>query len=420
MSCEVAKSPLYEPGANAFDSTNGQKTDDNNNVQADETINLSPISEFNTNFNDLPCIDPQNLSNAGSPSYNPNTTLTPDFTTDTYPQEFASTPGSPYFHSIEHALGGAAPSPPPSFIPPHLSNHHQHLHRRSVSEPPDSSLMHYNPHHPHQHPHPQNHGFPQQASPVIFHRDGHNLGTPRSAVPAQKKTKQTRSQPYRSHQQERPQRHPTQSRYHLRRAYTQHSERVPPTSAPVYGGMNMNVGTGMGVGVHTAPLQQGKLHHPQPTTPIDRNIHFVSSRVCTPVPEPSPAAVMGVGIGVIDPFLATTPALPAASLPAPAQSHTAASAGLPPHGNATSECPRAGAQANGICEPGTATVARSGKSVVIYLGVEELRGLIGEAVREGLKGWRLEGLREKGEMEGEEERNEGLVGLGNKCEGGEA
>lgn len=413
MSYEVAESPC-EPGANAFDSTNGQKTDDNNNVQADETINLSPISEFNANFNDLPCIDPQNLSNAGSPSYNPTATLTPDFTIDTYPQEFASTPGSPYFHSIEHALGGAAPSPPPSFIPPHLSNQHQHLHRRSVSEPPDSSLVHYNLHHPHHHPHPHNHGLPQQTSPIIFHRDGHPLGTPRSAAPAQKKTKQTRSQPYQSHQQ-RPQRHPTQSRYHLRRAHTQHSERVPPTSAPVYGGMNLNMNVGTGVDMPPAAFPHKQLHHPQPATPLDRDIHFVSSRVCTPVPEaaPAPAAVTGVGIGVIDPFLVTPPALPAAS--------SSASAGLPPHNTASTAFSQAGGQASGVCESGVAgtAAAGSGKSVVIHLAVEELRGLIGEVVGEVLRKWRPEGLREKGEKEGEKESIEG-VGLGNKCEGGEA
>lgn len=56
---------------------------------------------------------------------------------------------------------------------------------------------------------------------------------------------------------------------------------------------------------------------------------------------------------------------------------------------------------------------------MIHLAVEELRGLIGEVVGEVLRKWRPEGLREKGEKEGEKESIEG-VGLGNKCEGGEA
>lgn len=308
MSCEVARSPFSEPAPSPFNTNTTINTNQN------DKVDLSPMSEFNSDFNSLHYVDPQNLSNAGSPSYNPNTTLTPDFTPDAYPQDFGSTPGSPYFQSIEQSFG--AP-----FIPTQLPT--QHLHRRSVSEPPDGSVMHH---------------FPQLDSPVIFHRDGHNLGMPRSNAPQVKKLKASHVQPYQRSQRQQP---PPQSRYQLRRAYTQ-SSRLPPTSAPV--GMNAN----------TPPPLQRMIQHRQRQGPFDHELQFVSSRVCTPAPE------------AVDPFLAASSAPVAPQATSSGHSHVRG-AGLPQDG-----------------VQGHNELAH--KSVVIEMGVEELRALVTEAVQKAVEG----------------------------------
>lgn len=247
MSCEVASSPFADPGfASPFDVDNahGDKTD------------IAALRDFNYNFaaGDHGCVDPQNLSNAGSLSGHFDPVMTPDYTPNNYPTDFAAIPASPYFHSVEQPFNVPA-------FPPHLQN--QHLHRRSVSEPPDGALMHQR--------------VPHSDAPAVLHRDGHHLGSPRADGPPLKRVKQSRVQRYQGHPCQPP---PIQSRCQLKRNHIQPTH-LPPTSVP------------RGLPVDQPPQLQ-QMHH-VPFEQMPRGPHYVSSRVCTPTPE------------VIDPFLGASP-----------------------------------------------------------------------------------------------------------------
>jgi hypothetical protein len=306
MSCEVANSPFAEPGfASPFhvDNAPGDKVD------------YTALGDFNYTFGpaDQSCVNPQNLSNAGSPSATFDPTLTPDFTPDNYPPDFNGIPATPYFQSVEQPFGASS-------FPPHLQN--QHLHRRSVSEPPDGALLHH--HQQHQSPHPN--------TPMTFHRDGQLLHITRGATrPPTKRAKQTRTQPYQRSPRQPP---PIQSRYQLRRTQAQPTH-LPPTSVP------------HGLPVNHPLAQQQMVPHHVPFEQLPHEPQYVSSRVCTPAPE------------AIDPFLG-------ASTQAPAVAHM-------------------GDHARGAFE-GHQNNSSVAESVVIRMGVEELRSLITEVVQKAVGG----------------------------------
>jgi hypothetical protein len=248
MSCEVANSPFPDPGfASPFDI---------DGAHGDSKVDFTSLKEFNYTFGtaDNSFVDPQNLSNAGSPSCHFDPSLAPDFAPNIYPTDLNAVPASPYFQSLEQPFNN-------HIAPPHLQN--QHLHRRSVSEPPDGALLHH--HAPHLH------------GPVTLHRDGQPLGVSRVNAPLIKRAKQSRAQPYKRSPRQ-PQQH--QSRYQLRRTHTQ-STHLPPTSVPY--GMLVDR-SAQPQQMHNMPFQQMP-HEPQ----------YVSSRVCTPAPE------------AIDPFLDASP-----------------------------------------------------------------------------------------------------------------
>lgn len=261
MSCDVAASPFNDSLSDPFVfQPNG-----NNDIELD----LSSIADFNAGFDGLDqgSVDPHhNTSNAGSPSFELGHPLSPE-PANYYPNDFGSTPSSPFIQSIEQP-------PVAPLIPSPLR--HQYLHRRSVSEPPDGAILHH---------HPDIQGA------VTFHRDGHKLGDPPAKscayTPPIKKVKQSRHQPY--HRAPNPP--PTvNNRYRLRRANTNPMQQRPPTSAPP------------GMIMRPPPPPS---HFPQPPhvpyAPMMREEpqpqHFVSSRVCTPAPESA----------AIDPMLMTTP-----------------------------------------------------------------------------------------------------------------
>jgi hypothetical protein len=253
MSCEVANSPFPDPGfARPFD------VDDTHNR---DKVDFAALKDFNYNFGgiDHGCVDPQNLSNAASPaSHFGGPALTPDFNPDLYPSNLNVMPASPYFQSVEQPFAR-------KIAPSHLQP--QHLHRRSVSEPPDGGLMH--------------HRLPNQDNPMTFTRDGHPLGASRINAPLIKRVKQTRSQPYKRNPRQPPP--SSQSRYQLRRSHTQ-TTHLPPTSVPY------------GMPPDQPPQQPQQMHHHMPFEPMPREPQYVSSRVCTPAPE------------AIDPFLEDSPA----------------------------------------------------------------------------------------------------------------
>jgi len=326
MSCEVANSPFADPGfASPFnvDHAQGDKAD------------FAALENFYYSFGppDQTCADPQNLSNVGSPSAHFDPTLTPDFTPDNYPADINGAPAAPYFQSVEQPFGAPAFSL-------HLQN--QHLHRRSVSEPPDGALLHH--HQQHQPPHPN--------APVTFHRDGQLLHITRGVTrPPSKRSKQSRAQPYQRSPRQPP---PIQSRYHLRRAPTQPTH-LPPTSVP----------HGLPVG---HPLQQQQMvpHH-VPFEQLPHQPQFISSRVCTPAPE------------AIDPFLGVSTQTPAV-------------ANMGDHGRGAFE----GQQNN----------MPIAESVVIRMGVQELRDLISEAVQKAVGGLQGENLFADGGLTAQEQVDE--------------
>jgi hypothetical protein len=382
MSCEVANSPFSDPGfPNPFDTNNSNDHDGDN-------VDLSALAAFDpNNFSgaiDQNCVDPNALSNhagSGSPSNPFDPTLTPDFTTDIYPPDFHAIQPSPYFQSIEqpqqHQQQLQQLQQPPfgaPFIPSALRNQHHANHRRSVSEPPGSALMHHNQSH-----------FPPSNAPVIFHRDGHKLGVPRAMVaPMVKKGKQNRAAPYQQRtprQAQTPQQQPQPQppRYQLRRAYTQQQQHSPiqrpPTSAPQnlspvplnHSPQQQRMHQPQAMHPHQLQHQQiqqhpQQQHHMPPFDPMQQPHHqepqYVSSRVCTPAPE------------AVDPFLCGLPPTPTATMSAPA------------FGN--------GHMGGGIATtPQQQQQQRSPENlVVVKMGVDELRALITDVVQKAVEGLR--------------------------------
>ncbi|EME47274.1 hypothetical protein DOTSEDRAFT_41711 [Dothistroma septosporum NZE10] len=153
-----------------------------------------------------------------------------------YPADFGQAPSSPYFQSVEQ-------NPAPIYHPSPLRNN---AFRRSVSEPPGGSEV-------------------QPPPPMMFHREHHYLGKPMPGQGVQLKSlpkaKQQRSHPYQRARRinaPEPPYHPEH-----RRAHTQPS-RGGPTSSPIM--MQM-------------PPQY------MPRVPTMQEPQYVSSRVCTPIPE---------------------------------------------------------------------------------------------------------------------------------------
>jgi hypothetical protein len=377
MSCEVANSPFSDPG---FPNPFGTNTNDHDG----DNVDLSALAAFDPNsFSgaiDQNCVDPNALSNhagSGSPSNPFDPTLTPDFTTDIYPPDFHALQPSPYFQSIEQQQHGHQHQQPfgAPFIPSALRNQHHATHRRSVSEPPGSALMHHN----------QNH-FPPSNGPVIFHRDGHKLGVPRAmGAPMIKKGKQNRAAPYQQRtprQNQTPQQQqPQPPRYQLRRAYTQQQQQQhspiqrPPTSAPQNLSpvplnpsprqQQMHQSQAMHPHHHQQmqQLQQHPQHHHMPPfdpqmqqpQPHHQEPQYVSSRVCTPAPE------------AVDPFLCGLPPTSTVTSAAPAFNHLGATNGMAPQRQASSP---------------------PENLVVVKMGVEELRALITDVVQKAVGGLR--------------------------------
>jgi hypothetical protein len=395
MSCEVANSPFSDPGfPNPFD---------NNTDHDGDNVDLSALTAFDPNsFSagiDQSCVDPNTLSNhagSGSPANPFDPTLTPDFTTDIYPPDFHAIQPSPYFQSIEHQQQQQHQHQQPfgaPFIPSALRNqHHAGNHRRSVSEPPGSALMHHGG---------QGGHFPPSNAPVIFHRDGHKLGVPRAmVVPMVKKGKQNRAAPYQQrtarqsqtqqqqqqqqqqqHQQPQPQ--PQPPRYQLRLGYTQQQQHSPvqrpPTSAPHNlspGPLNHSPQQRMHQpqAMHPHQLQQQQQqqqqqhqqqqHMPPPFDQMQPHQHpqqqqqepqYVSSRVCTPAPE------------AVDPFLGGLPPTPTTTS-APAFNHLGGGGG----GNVTTQQQQSSPE----------------NLVVVKMGVDELRALITDVVQKAVEGLR--------------------------------
>lgn len=311
MSCDVATSP--------YNGNLGDPFDSKPNASNDIDLDLTSIADFNASFDGLDqgSVDlHHNTSNAGSPSFDLSQPMSPE-PANYYPNDFGSTPSSPYFQSIE-------PPPAAPLFPSPLRN--QFLHRRSVSEPPDGAIFHHRP---------------EPQGMVTFHRDGHKLGDPPAKssayTPPIKKVKQSRQQPY-PRATNPPQM--ASNRYHLRRAnINPMQQQRPPTSAPP--GMMMR------------PPPPPPPHYPQApqmpfAPPMIQEEHFVSSRVCTPAPEPA----------AVDPMLMTPSSAPI----------------VPQKGSPT---PRMG---------GTRSNPPATKAVVIKLGVDELRAMITEVVQKAVEG----------------------------------
>ncbi|KAK4630885.1 hypothetical protein CLAFUW4_02516 [Fulvia fulva] len=270
MSCEVANaSPFGDPNEwGKVESPGG---------------GLDAIVNFNASFlrQDGNTVDPQLFSNSPAPNeYHHSTYNVPSNGLDQtlsaepspfgdYPADFNQAPSSPYFPSIEH---------PPQQIY-HPSPLRNNAFRRSVSEPPGGPDL-------------QQPGPP----PMMFHREHHYLGKPmpRQAVQLKSlpKAKQQRPHPYQRAHTRRvnvPEPGPPFRPEH-RRAHTS-GGRTGPTSSPMMMMMQM-------------PHQQQYMPHaPMMQEPQQQ---FVSSRVCTPVPE----------MPQID------PALSGSSTPMPAYMHS--------------------------------------------------------------------------------------------------
>lgn len=195
---------------------------------------LSAIAEFNAAFDGGSMgIDPRmTLSNPPSPnivSLNDYTTLTSNGIDQTISPE-------PDLHSLEFCTQSGPTSPAPYFnsiesipsYPSPLRHHYANIHRRSISQPPESL------HQP----------------PVVFHRSGHYLGHPTKSQPYSQALKSTPRGKQSRHQPYPPTTRGGQSRYQLRRAQTQLTK--APTSAP------------MGSPMPLEPLLEGVRGHESP------------------------------------------------------------------------------------------------------------------------------------------------------------
>lgn len=277
MSCEVA-APAGSPFAESIFEEEWKK------CTGDDAGVLDTIAQFNAGFrNDFVAgsnasggVDPQLLSNASSPAATPNNTIKNDETdidelfnfdqvqSSAYPEvnnpvstATAATP--PYYHqSIE--TGTSHNNNPHPYHPSPL--YHQYGHRRSVSEPPGG------------------HPTPQEQN-ITFHRQGHLLGTP--SMKSTTRAKGHRRHPYL------PLNAPASAKQQMRRTQTQQSAQLvrAPTSTPHQ---------------MMAPTQS---YHPrnEMIPPQRLTGPFVSSRVCTPSPEPP----VRMDPTSIDPALARPP-----------------------------------------------------------------------------------------------------------------
>lgn len=256
-----------------------------------ETTDLDAIAGFNAAFGgneDSNTVNPQMLSNASSPAgcfqnpFNANgvdETLSPQPTNlDAYPANFVNTQASatPYYHpSLE--LQSAVPFQPSAL--------RFQTRQRSISEPPDGFAQHRQ--------------MPDGPG-ITFHRGGHFLGDQHQQGPKPLKSlpkgkvlrEQMRSQPYKC-KPNRPDHHQPQQRYHMRRAQTQPMR--PTMSVPAMPAPHPMAHMGMhGHGQQVFP----------PPPPMMEGQKYVTSRVCTPVPDaPPPTAVQSPQI---DPLLMTT------------------------------------------------------------------------------------------------------------------
>ncbi|KAK6393488.1 hypothetical protein LTR65_002360 [Meristemomyces frigidus] len=267
MACDVASSPYSE---GILDDSWGSKNP--------ETTDLDAIVDFNAAFgggnDENNTINPQMLSNPSSPASSYNNafnsngvdhTLSPEPTSlGAYPTDFANSQSSatPYYHpSLEL-------NPALHFQPPGLR---YQTRQRSISEPPDGFAQHRQ--------------MPNGPD-VTFHRGGHFLGYQQQQGPKPLKSlpkgklghQQMRSQPYKCkpnraadhHQQQ-------QQRYQLRRTQTQPMR--PPMSVPAMPPPHPMA--------HMQMQSHGQ-HMFEPLPPVMEGQRYVTSRVCTPVPEALP------------------------------------------------------------------------------------------------------------------------------------
>lgn len=240
---------------------------DSHNLFDVQESHLASIVDFNSSFPANPHaqdgIDPRlTISNASPSAFSQDgfeAALSPDPKL-VYPQNFSSSNSTPYFTSAPDASSLV-------FEQSFLRN--EFLHRRSVSEPPDGFAL-------HQH-RPLQHALIPRAgpdAPVVFHRNGQELGTPTRSSHRNKnaqKPKYHRAVPYPPH--------PvtlgrtTNPRAALRRTCTQpvHAGRSP-TSAP-----SPMTHPSLAAVVHTL--------HSHPIEPSPAPQHFVASRTCTPEPQ---------------------------------------------------------------------------------------------------------------------------------------
>jgi len=243
MSCEVAgSSPFHEHGAGGIESPWAESI---------ENSDFDAIVDFNASFDDGDNhnIDPKSLSKPASPvtfhrAFADDGALNPDpmdiFTA--YPTDVSTITTTPYYY---------LPSSPATatFAPRHLQGR-----QRSISDPPDGFMQH--------------HRHPQSQLQMTFHREGHYLGEPqpRPLKSLPKVKHYDRLQPYKC----KTSRSTEQQRYRLGRSQTRPVRQPAPTSVP----RPSDVGDAGVDGFDGMPM-------PLPV--------YVSTRVCTPVPEETPA-----------------------------------------------------------------------------------------------------------------------------------
>ncbi|OQO14727.1 hypothetical protein B0A48_00108 [Cryoendolithus antarcticus] len=293
MSCDVANSPFSDSALDTtFDSKSNRRS-----------IDLTTIHDFNNEFSnglDNDSRDPLDFGNSNTDLFGLDQTYTPDSSLSFYP-DFGSSTESPSFQYIENT--------PAPFIASLLKHQYSNSHRRSVSEPPDGGMLHHRQQNP--------------DAGVIFHRDGHKLGTPapKSSYHHAAKRMKSSSRPpsYIRTQMQSPR---VANRYHLRRSHTQ-PYGLAPTSVPIQ---------------HTTPPPMSHF----PFEPVHESPRFGRSRVCTPSPE------------AVDPMLIMSTPAPAAVMTSHGQ-----------HGISNASAP---------------------KAVVIKMSVDELRALMTEVVQKVLDG----------------------------------
>lgn len=310
-----------------------------------ETTDLSSLPEFNDLFSTHSDhgIDPFPFSNPASPaspfagfdSGAVDATLSPEasntglglYTDD--PGTNCS-PSSPYFD-----ITPAAPFNPAAA--------RYQTRQRSVSEPPADFSMHH-------------HQVPQPAQ-MTFNRNGHYLGEPAQHPRPHHQPKMLKSLPkhkrallrgttgpYSRAKNTRhmiPDQQQAQQRHQLRRAQTQPVR--PPTSGPTSAPMNI---------APSQHPQQASMHGMhggpvfEPLPPVIEGQRYITSRICTPTPEPSPRRQDVMGFEQQQQGINLDPQLMGAS----------------------------------------SNVGARGSAITVPLTVDELRRIITEAVEKAVKG----------------------------------